>query len=64
MRILALDPKKTHEHNPTCKMRVAPSPNGKDWYCLDCGCPILWTTISVEEGDVDIERAKKSERKF
>lgn len=47
MKVLALDPKRTHRTHPHCRMRLVLAPNQRDWMCLDCGCYILMTTVEV-----------------
>lgn len=49
MRIQTYDPKRTHEQNPDCPMRLAPAPGG-GLYCVDCGAGILATSLEVHEG--------------
>lgn len=46
MRVMTLDPKKTHEHNPDCPSRLMQHPHG-GWYCLDCGAQLCCTSIEV-----------------
>jgi len=47
MKVICLDIRDTHEHNPDCPMRIAQHPNGSYWYCIDCGCPILCNSVGV-----------------
>ena len=59
MKVLALDPKRTHDHNPNCPSRLVHIPGGKDWMCFDCGCQIVLTMVEVMPvpgGASDFER--------
>ena len=59
MKIWVLDPVRSHEGRE-CKMRIATTPDHKQWHCLDCGVAILWTQVEVEEVDratVSVTRA-------
>jgi hypothetical protein len=47
MKVLTLDPKRTHEHNPGCPMRLVPTPDKHAWMCLDCGMRIMMTSVEV-----------------
>lgn len=49
MWVVTLDVKGTHVNNPDCPMRLAPLPDGRGWYCVDCGCEILHKRVEVEE---------------
>jgi len=48
MIIMVLDPVRTHVNNSDCPSRLIQKPNG-EWFCIDCGFPIVWTRIEVEE---------------
>ena len=47
MIVMTLDVRATHVNKPDCPMRIAPLPDGKGWYCVDCGCHILQKRIEV-----------------
>jgi hypothetical protein len=49
MQVVTLDPRATHVNNPNCPMRLALMPDGKTWYCVDCGFAILHKRLEVEE---------------
>jgi len=41
MKVLTLNPKKTHETNPECPSRLVLAPDGRNWMCWDCGVYII-----------------------
>ena len=47
MKVLTLDPKRTHVNNSDCPMRLVPTPDKQAWLCLDCGFRIVMTTVEV-----------------
>jgi hypothetical protein len=47
MQVLILDPVRSHEGRE-CLMRIAPTPDHKQWICFDCGITILWTRLDVK----------------
>lgn len=49
MRVRCLDVLKTHQNNPMCPMRLAPTQDGRGLYCVDCGCEIMWSSVEVVE---------------
>jgi hypothetical protein len=51
MKILSLDPKRTHERNPSCPMRLVQVPDGRSWMCLDCVLYILMTNVEVSPNE-------------
>lgn len=49
MIVMTLDVRGTHVNNPDCPMRLAPLPNGRGWYCVDCGFEILQKRLMLTE---------------
>ena len=62
MRILALDPKGTHEHNPECEMLLVPDPDGQNWRCLGCGNLLIMRSVEVDIKTVDPLRAQPAQK--
>lgn len=60
MRILTLDPKRSHEHNPDCPMRLIPAPDGKNLVCLDCNIHVIKTAVEVSVLPKRAEREKEA----
>lgn len=58
VKILSLDPKGTHEHNPDCPMLLIPSADGRNWQCFNCGCYIIKRLVEVEPIQVDVLRSE------
>lgn len=54
MKVLALNSKRTHEHNPECPQRLVLTPNGRDWMCLDCGAYILQEYVEIDRTDPEV----------
>jgi hypothetical protein len=48
MKVLALNSKKTHEHNPDCPGRLIPTPDYNHWMCLDCGSYLIQEWVEVD----------------
>jgi len=51
--VTVLDVRGTHVNNPDCPMHLAPLPNGRGWYCVDCGFEILQKRLEVESSHLD-----------
>ena len=47
VQLMTLDPKTTHGDYVDCPSRLAQDPKGQ-WYCVDCGMPILWKKLDAE----------------
>ena len=47
MKIIYLDVIGTHVGNSDCPMRIAKHPNGSYWCCIDCGLPIIYSSVDV-----------------
>jgi|WetSurSiteA1Bulk_404760.scaffolds.fasta_scaffold16968_3 hypothetical protein len=54
MKIVTLDPKRTHANNPDCPSRLVPCPHGGSWQCVDCGCYILETIVTTAPEPVKV----------
>jgi len=55
MYVTVLDVRGTHVNNPDCPMHLAPLPNDRGWYCVDCGCEILHKRLEVESRHLDFD---------
>lgn len=55
MYVMTLDVRATHANNPDCPMHLAPLPNGRGWYCVDCGAEIVQKRLEVESGHLDFD---------
>lgn len=49
MYMRVLDIAGTHVNNPTCPQKWIAATSDGTYYCVDCGFPLLWKTVEVEE---------------
>ena len=50
MFMMVLDMEVIHANNPDCPRRwIAVCPDGKQYFCVDCGFQLTWKRVEVEE---------------
>lgn len=56
MRLIVLDPKKTHENNPNCPMRLIRDALDGGIHCFDCGLKIMCVGVPIEVKEDELNK--------